>query len=402
MVSLSTLPYQYSVQITSASVSFIASMTIIIMVKRAKLITPYRRLIFGLSAGEAIHSLGMITGPLAPPVDLPLSPWGQGNTKTCEANGFLNVFGSMNVQLYLTALCVYLYYKLNRKMNDEVFASRVERKMHLVLNACSIMLSIGALATKSMNPIPTGAICTSARYPPGCGMIPEIVGECTRGLIALYFVMFSYFVTFASLITATVLMTLVIQNAYYIEKIHSLNPNRDHRSLMGCCSCLFGCHNEQDQQVGESHSDYVLRLYRRETIVQGLLYIGSFFLSHVMTVVITVLNMMGVGIPTVIAFLVSFLYPLMGFFNILVYCRPKVKMFRMTHPYYSWLQSFLLVVKAGGEVPNSDEDPHALRVCCCCHPRPRGWSDEQNSAGRYERGSSFLETLLIRAGLIGI
>ena len=61
-------------------------------------------------------------------------------------------------------------------------------------------------------------------------------------------------------------------------------------------------------------------------------------------------------------------YPLMGFFNILIYTRPKVKTFRNTFTELSWLRSFILVVKAGGEVPDFHNDPSAMNVCCCCYP----------------------------------
>ncbi len=395
----------YSIQIASASVSFVASVVIIIMIKRARLVTPYRRLIFGLSTGEAIHSLGMITGPFAPPKGLFLAPWGQGNTMTCDANGFLNAFGATVVILYLLFLSVYLHYKLKKRMSDPDFSVKIERKMHIALLIYSSGTSIAALATKSMNPIPTGAICLSARYPPACAIIPDVVGECTRGLVSMYFTyIFAFINTCTCLVMVTIIMILLMSNAYYIEKIHRLDPNglvQERSGWINCFACIFCWLSDDNQMEGESHADYVLRLYRRETIVQGLLYIGSFALSHVMTFVVTILNLMGITIPGAVRTLISLLYPLMGFFNILIYCRPKVKMFRLTHPHFSWVRSFLLVVKAGGEVPVVEEDPHALRVCCCCHPNQRSEREDPEYAAR-QGGSSYLESLLIRAGLIGM
>eukprot|EP00551_Chaetoceros_affinis_P005387 CAMPEP_0203665808 /NCGR_PEP_ID=MMETSP0090-20130426/2968_1 /ASSEMBLY_ACC=CAM_ASM_001088 /TAXON_ID=426623 /ORGANISM="Chaetoceros affinis, Strain CCMP159" /LENGTH=117 /DNA_ID=CAMNT_0050529497 /DNA_START=170 /DNA_END=520 /DNA_ORIENTATION=+ len=113
--------YPFLIQITSASISFSASLVIMIMIKRATLTTPYRRLIFGLSAADVIHSVGMITGPYAPPKGLNTCPWAVGNTGTCVANGLFNASGSIGVALYLLSLSLYFFLKLTRKMSDTDF-----------------------------------------------------------------------------------------------------------------------------------------------------------------------------------------------------------------------------------------------------------------------------------------
>ncbi len=48
----------------------------------------------------------------------------------------------------------------------------------------------------------------------------------------------------------------------------------------------------------------------------------------------------------------------------------QVQKFRYAHPEISLLKSFLLVIKAGGEVPDEENDPEALKlqVCCLCAP----------------------------------
>ena len=57
----------------------------------------------------------------------------------------------------------------------------------------------------------------------------------------------------------------------------------------------------------------------------------------------------------------SIFWPLGGFFNILIYTRPKVsavRIMRPEHAHSSWFTIFLLVVISGGEVPtdNNFED----------------------------------------------
>eukprot|EP00553_Chaetoceros_curvisetus_P000631 CAMPEP_0204621594 /NCGR_PEP_ID=MMETSP0717-20131115/7251_1 /ASSEMBLY_ACC=CAM_ASM_000666 /TAXON_ID=230516 /ORGANISM="Chaetoceros curvisetus" /LENGTH=224 /DNA_ID=CAMNT_0051636033 /DNA_START=96 /DNA_END=770 /DNA_ORIENTATION=+ len=58
----------------------------------------------------------------------------------------------------------------------------------------------------------------------------------------------------------------------------------------------------------------------------------------------------------------SILYPLAGFFNIIIYTRWNVRSWRRSHPECSWLRAFWLVLKAGGNLPNmsNDDDSPAL------------------------------------------
>ncbi len=62
-------------------------------------------------------------------------------------------------------------------------------------------------------------------------------------------------------------------------------------------------------------------------------------------------------VPMYMYFWVSFLFPLGGVFNVLVFTRPQVVSLRRRKPHYSRIQAFWIVVKNGGEAPNEvDED----------------------------------------------
>jgi len=390
-----TFQHSFLIQIISASTSFLASLVIMIMIKRATLTTPYRRLIFGLSTADFIHSVGMITGPYAPPKGLSTCPWAVGNTGTCVANGFLTVGGSIVVALYLLSLSLYFFLKLNKRMADTDFSRLFEKKMHFLIIAFVFSFNLTALLTDSFNPLPTGVVCQLARFPPGCALYPEVVGECTRGAshaMNLVYVLY-YGVLPASLIGVTVFMVLLIRSAMYSERIYTLDadgPMRRRSPAGNFLNCIFCWYFEQDQRENESDADYVLRLYRRETATQGSLYIGSFLLVNIMTLLIVILNLAGLyDRPAVFQYMVSFLYPSMGFFNILIYCRPKVQKFQFQYPHISWIRSFCLVVKAGGEVPDESADSHALSLRCCCHPMEKPTETQVLSQPNEPESSSF-------------
>ena len=67
------------------------------------------------------------------------------------------------------------------------------------------------------------------------------------------------------------------------------------------------------------------------------------------------------------------IYPMIGFFNMLIYVRPKVAKLRLQYPHISWIKAFFLIIKAAGrEVPaindtsSSNNSTNAFsRIFCC-------------------------------------
>jgi hypothetical protein len=362
--------YQYPIQITAASLSLIASTAIVIMIKIGKLSSPYRRIIFSIGAADVIQSMAMVAGPFSPPKGDRFAPWAVGNIQTCDVNGFLMSYGSTVVPLYLFILSLYYFCKLKLRMTDADFCNKIEIKAHFIINITMLIASFMALQTESYNSTPTGGICHFARSPMGCGTYPEIVGECVRGKYALLFVyIFTVGVVFLCFLGIVVLMVMLIGHAAHAERVYSLNLNQNGQprtsSLRNCFRCVFCWFREREQAEDESDTDFVLRLYRRETVLQGSLYVGSFLITYAVTLVVIISSFFMSSIPEWVNTVTFATYPVMGLFNILIYTRPKVQKLRYICPELSWLKSFLLVIKAGGEVPDEQQDPHALELSCC-------------------------------------
>ncbi len=97
--------------------------------------------------------------------------------------------------------------------------------------------------------------------------------------------------------------------------------------------------------------DLILR-YRREFMVQGSLYVLVFLITNSFVWTFQIIyKFMEKDSGAVLLSLASFLYPLGGILNILVYSRPKVLSLLRTNPNMSWFGAFILVVKAGAMVP---------------------------------------------------
>mmetsp|Transcript_14567 Transcript_14567/g.22049 ORF Transcript_14567/g.22049 Transcript_14567/m.22049 type:complete len:556 (-) Transcript_14567:178-1845(-) len=361
----------YIMQTCTSLVSFISSSTIMIMIMSspAKLSSPYRRIIFGMSSADVIQSLALLIGPFAVPKEaIPELPWAVGNIVSCNIDGFLFVAGATVVPFYLLLLCLYYFCRLNLKMTDNNFSRKIETKAHIFIAPYAITINIWALLLKTFNPLPgyerqPGSACYIVSYPAGCADSPEIYGECTRGKHAMLLAQFSsHGMIVICFIGVVVLMGLLIRHAYWTEKMFQIN-HRGSNDTNRCCLNF----NDFNQRNDESDADYVLRLYRRETVIQAILYFSAFSTVYTAIAVFYAKNVNDWHMPrSVYVIFLNFLYPIMGLFNIIIYTRPKIKKFRMNKPEYSWLRSFLLVVKAGGEVPDEELDEYALDVCLKC------------------------------------
>lgn len=119
--------------------------------------------------------------------------------------------------------------------------------------------------------------------------------------------------------------------------------------------------NDQGQQEQEVRHDLAKR-----ALVQSFLYIISFLLAY-FTPLIGVFHRIiyKSRVPDWIFVVISIFSPLGGFFNVLIYTRPKIQSMRKLFPCYknsSWIKLFFLVICNGGEVPDEIADEKVLDV----------------------------------------
>lgn len=317
------------IQVTTASMSLVASTIIVVMIFRAGLTSPYRRLIFSMSFADIFQSLALLTGPFSSPRGTIVAPWAVGSIQTCSLNGISFVFGTTAATMYLCTLSLYYFCKLYLKMNDDMFRSRVETKAHVVVITTTLAITISGALTESFNTIPNGGACHFARYPTGCGSIPGY--DCTRGLHTRMFLMLvTIGINGVCFIGIFFFMSMLVRYALYTERMFILNPvyrlPSERPQLRRCCLDLCCWLREHDQQEEESDADYVLRLYRRETVTQAFLYVFFFLLTYSLSAIMVMLGLMGfTKMPKFLVIITVIFYPVMGLFNILIYCRPKVR-----------------------------------------------------------------------------
>mmetsp|Transcript_3769 Transcript_3769/g.5770 ORF Transcript_3769/g.5770 Transcript_3769/m.5770 type:complete len:292 (-) Transcript_3769:1483-2358(-) len=249
-------------------------------------------------------------------------------------------------------------------MTPQEFAHKFEFKIHALIWLFPIIGGFVALARKDFNPAKDGSLCIMMDNPVGCSADPDTT--CIRGQNSpkdsVLLVAVPVALTFVMLIVNLVRFTLHVRSQERLIRLEARRSDRDNAdfSETGCkdklkatiiCCCNSKKTDTQDQDITQSLS--------MQSLVQSSLYIFAYFLTYSGPILKLIMSASGIARPTWVKWLVSILWPFGGFFNILIYTRPKVfamrKMYHQ-HAHTSWFIVFLRVVFSGGEVPSSDNN----------------------------------------------
>jgi hypothetical protein len=358
------------VKATTASISCFASTLIAIMILRSHygLKTPYSRIIFGLSIADIIQSTSIIMSPFAAPSDTIDAPWAKGTIETCEAAGFFLAIGSTAVPFYTLFLSYYFLKRVKDKITPQEFASKYEFKIHTLIWLYPIIGGFVALARKDFNPTLNGDLCMTIDRPVECSTDPDTYGTCNRGqnanqdavfIFAIPFIA-TFFMLVANLLRLTIHVHLE-ERLMRTDTRHGTTNDTTERNgdtfrskaaVFFCCSRSQQSDDPQHDQ-GNSSSAQTQSL-AMQSLVQSSMYVASFFLVYSSPILVIANAVTGIIQPNWVKWNSSIFWPLGGFFNILIYTRPKVAAMRKTYPEYahfSWFVIFLFVVFSGGEVP---------------------------------------------------
>ena len=386
----------YSAQICSGILSFAASTLIAIMIvhSESRLASPFRRIIFALSAGDILQSLASIIGPFVtmPTPGFQSSIFGEGNQLSCDMQGFMILSGGTLCASYTLSLCIYFLCAVKYEMSDQKFATTVEWKLHtaaliLSLGTSAIYVSLGLY-----NNLPDGNMCFVIEWPNGCHRNLDL--DCDRGEnatdIILYLTMIPLMFIFVGISYSLInLLAHVREDANSQQMIFrsSLNgsqrsANNSKKSLLEsmktvvstfkkckvCRVCTGTSMVSPPNSSGADFDGYLTRgerramRRRRESCVQAFLYVGGYLFIY-MWPMITYFGFYrwGNNQPIILTIVVHFFFPLQGILNIFVYTRPKVSALQRRHPEFTWLKCLWLVVKGGGLIPIEYQQRRRLR-----------------------------------------
>ena len=379
MASLEIWKAIASVQISTASISLVASLAVAVSVGAGGGLTSntgaYKRIIFNISIADIIQSISLIVGPFAPPAEVRQAAWSVGNKTTCTIDGFLFSFGGCLFIMTTAFLSFYFLRKIkSRNVADaDVVTVGLELKIYTFVVLTSLIFNFAGVYLKTINTSVNGLSCLNgSALPTWCRRFSAV--ECLEPLSTHAANLNGFYMGIISVSFAVVVlcMGLILWHVTVRDKIfRAMTLDTTHlNSVEGQTSIDRDddVHDVDDESPqlrirrssiaiieAANRADALRALYLRETTVQAFLYTGSVFLCYGPYVVTNLLILRGVNLSIHalegLAFGIAAFYPLSGLFTILIYARPAVGHLRRNYPEFSWIKSFFLVVKAGGEVP---------------------------------------------------
>jgi len=263
-----------------------------------------------------------------------------GNKQTCEAQAFFIQLGIVT-PFYNALLACYYYLTIRREWKEEEFKRKIEYAGHFVSFSFGFGTSIAGLAMELFNN--SKVWCWIAPYPVGCGNGPDEI-PCERGINSkvlrwafyygpLWVMIFlvSFFMSMVYLYVRSLdnkmdqYTRTYRQNAARTStesgssEFHGGGDRR--RSLMARTFSTMNTEtlNEQRRQRRNERSKAVAN--------QGLFYAGTFALVWVFGTIVRGMQLAGLTPPWIITFWFAVFTPSQGFFNFLVYIRPRLLRF---------------------------------------------------------------------------
>lgn len=298
--------------IFSSILSIIGSSLIIFRIlKWEERLGSYHRIIFGLSCADLIGSIMHIMEPFLVPADSPEARvWAKGTKATCSFLGFLSQL-SISVIAYNSFLSCYYLVTIRFGVKKDTFAKLYEGWMHgtiisfFVLTAC-----LGLLFGYS-----------ELNYGIGCWIsCTETVGSQTcqnTTYVEWAFGALPILLVFISLPIAHLSIYCYVRKQ--LDRRRLSGSNQLPTSGTDPDSPALDTSTQTDETA--LHADRI-----KEVAKQSFLYVASFFLCYTALYVVRTLESMRIATESELYPLLifsSFLPPLQGFFNVLVYIRPN-------------------------------------------------------------------------------
>merc|ERR1711937_535631 len=214
-----------------------------------------------------------------------------GNTETCTAQGFFNEFGNITTPLYSAALCVWYLLILKYKWKEED-CKKYEPYFHAIPITVGLSMAVAGLPLTLYNN--SGYLCWYAPYPAGCTSTDP--HTCTRGEIAGTFRWIHYGIIWSCIAFVTFTMASIYLSVRKLEDV-VITKN----SIMSNTS----------------------RTKSRAVAVQALLYVCALYLTWTFTTALRISQTAFKHNSYVLLILMATFFPLQGFWNALIYFRPR-------------------------------------------------------------------------------
>mmetsp|Transcript_26025 Transcript_26025/g.33160 ORF Transcript_26025/g.33160 Transcript_26025/m.33160 type:complete len:375 (-) Transcript_26025:73-1197(-) len=296
-------------QKTGAFLSIVGSSLIVSdvakKVRNGKETDPYQRIMVGLSTLDVLVSFFVLfLGTWMVPKETGWL-WAVGNTSSCSVQGFFVVFAGYGETCYQAAISLNILLLIVFGWKQETFSKKVEKPMHFLIIAFVLVFAIIPLVYETYNP-----------WCGGCTIIP-LWGKCSakdegefcivRGNQKVELVL--RLIAGAAILIVLIFCTVVMVWVYLHVRRQEMRNRRYN----------FGISNNADNHRESRRIRKILFLY---TLSLYFSYVPGFFAVFV-----------GDPISQSIS---DTVFPLLGFWNMLVYFLPNCLKYQRDHP-GTWL-----------------------------------------------------------------
>lgn len=344
------------------------------MVLTGRRITPYRRILLGLSVSDFLCSLVYPWQAFLVPSDTSSTVWAIGNDQTCTFLGFGQQIFFTSI-IYNSMLSLYFLLSVRFGISNAMIAKHYEVFMHLLPVGWSLVTALIGIGLGVFHELPLGQGCWIHDYPEGCGG-----SDCKDHWIALVFGGIPAIAAFLMIVINNLLVFLHVRNT--IQRSRRLF-RRSVPTISGAnssgvvsASSANASHDSDDNNNANNNAEprnaegqstsspfartkslsasFIIRRRKkklkskdaqlqriREVARQATFYVVAFMATYLTSGVVQILGAYGYDrnderalFPLLV--LQALFLPSQGFFNHLVYIRPSLLRTRRDYPNESW------------------------------------------------------------------
>lgn len=318
--------------------SMFGSSAIINHVARDPKGSPYKRILFGLSVADIILSVVQCLQPFAMPKETSYRVWAIGNSKTCSAAGALTQLG-FAAMWYNGMLSLYYLLTVRFGVTEAFFAKRVEPFVHFLSISYPLITSIYGLVLGVYNELDLGMGCWVSSYPTGCDLDPNDDFKCKSFKIGMAFIGYPF-----AIILLVIILNKIIIFAYVRKTVRRIQ--------------LRSSYLTQDERFFNVDKT-------RAVATQALMYVLAFLTTYIWGAVLRFMDTFSISANDEAKFftllvLNAIFLPMLGFFNLLIFTRPRYLQCRKRFPKETRVWAFQRVILGDRATPTRASSRNAV------------------------------------------
>jgi len=306
-----------------------------ILRSRAKLSNSYHRIMFGMSVTDIILSSALALSSLPAPIGTPDVWKSLGNRSTCKAQGFFIMFGTTASPTYFLSLQIFYFFVIKYQSSRQNVKQKVEPFLHVAPILVGLISAVVPLVTNSFNPGSRG-YCWAQDFPLHCSDNQTV--DCIRGEMASTQRNFLMILPWLGIMVLVCVMMWKIYAAVRDQDARNASHNfqssiRRRQSLpnngpqMGNTSPTSPT-SPTHRRASLIMSPEELRAAQYEKSRKARTRILQYFVGYSLTFIFFLLD--GFlhrvkSIDNLLEILTMIFYPLVGFFNLIVFVIPAVR-----------------------------------------------------------------------------